>query len=125
MYFSIILGFGSEDVEFLTLLEESGNERLTQKHNFTTLYGQLSKHSHKWSIIGAHLGFQQSELDIIQARPLLLKTAPESWLSAMLVEWMEWAPGDSRGSRDFATLNGLKNAVNKAGLRDIALSLKS
>ena len=105
-------------------VEESGNERLTQKRNFTSLYEQLSKHSHKWSTIGAHLGFLQSELDNIQARPRLFSDAPNSYLRAMIAEWLEWAPGDSRGSGDFATLNDLKKALHKVGLRDNALSLK-
>ena len=87
---------------------------LKKKNNFTSLYGQLSKHSDKWSTIGVLLGFKQSELDIIQARPFLLNSAPHSWLSVMLTEWLEWAPGDDRGSVDFATLNRLKKAMNKA-----------
>ena len=89
------------------------------------MYEQLSKHSDKWSTIGAHLGFRQRELRIIQAKPLLLNDAPHSWLREMLAEWLEWAPGDSRGSKDFATLNGLKKALNRAGLRETTLSLRS
>ena len=113
-----------DDVEFQTHLQESGNEIL-HEHTFTSLYEQISKHSDKWSTIASHLGFRQRELRIIQARPLLLSDAPESWLREILAEWLEWAPGDSRGSRDFATLNGLKKALNKAGLRERALSLKA
>ena len=114
-----------DDVEFQTHLQESGNEILDCEHAFTCLYEQLLKHGDKWSTIASHLGFRQHELRIIQAKPLLLNDAPESWLRTMLSEWLEWAPGDSRGSGDFATLNGLKKALNKAGLRETALSLKA
>ena len=62
------------------------------------------------------LGFLPTELDNIQHRPLLLSNAPTSWLSAMLSKWLQWAPGDIRGSTSFATLEGLKDALRKAGL---------
>ena len=113
------------DVELQASLHESGNQRLTEKDNFHHLYEQLSKHSDKWSSIGSHLGFLQSELDIIKAKPLLLSEAPNSWLREMLAEWLQWAPGDSQGSRVCATLNALKKALCKAGLRETALSLRT
>ena len=31
-------------------------------------------------------------------------------------ELIQWAPGDSRGSTDFATIESLKGALNDAGL---------
>ena len=70
-----------------------------------------------------HLGFQQTELDNIQARPLLLQGAPQSWLRAMLSEWLQWAPNNSRGSSSFATLQALKDALNNSGLGATASTL--
>ena len=80
------------------------------------LYEKLKEHSYKWKEIGTLLGFRPRELHNIEARPLLLSSAPKSWLSAMVAEWLQWAPGDARGSTDFATLNGLRHALDKAGL---------
>ena len=88
-----------------------------------SLYNKLQKHSSKWKEIGTLLGFCPGELDNIEARPLLLSSAPKSWLRAMLAEWLQWAPGDARGSTDFATLNGLKQALDKAGLSATAQAL--
>ena len=80
-------------------------------------------HRAKWREIGSLLGFLPNELDNIQARPLLLSNAPNSWLDAMLAEWLQWAQEDSRGSTNFATLEGLREALYKAGLVEAAQSL--
>ena len=32
----------------------------------------------------------------------------------MLDSWLQWAPGDDRGSRDYATVRSLSTAVDKA-----------
>ena len=74
------------------------------KHLTESDLPDLSVHACKWRDIGMYLGFQQTELDDIQARPFLLQDAPKSWLRAMLSEWLQWAPKDSRGSSSFATL---------------------
>ena len=87
------------------------------------LLTQLSEHAANWRDIGTHLGFRQGELNIIKCAPLLLQEAPKSWLSAMLSEWLEWAPGDQRGSTRCATLNSLKSALKKAGLGRTAQEL--
>ena len=76
----------------------------------------LKRYSHKWREIGEALGFKASELDNIMGRPKLFHSAPSSYLSAMLSEWQEWAPGDHRGSKTYATLHSLRKAVDRAGL---------
>ena len=96
--------------------------RLTDGHH-SVLLKQLWKHAADCREIGTFLGFTQGELENIQARPFLLNKAPVSWLSAMLAEWLQWAPGDSRGSTSFATLDGLKSALNQAGLSATAHDL--
>ena len=90
-------------------------ERLTDDHH-AVLLKQLTKHSTDWKMIGLYLGFTSGELKDIEARPFLQQGAPTSWLSAMLVQWLQWAPGDSRGSTSFATLEALKTALNEACL---------
>ena len=89
--------------------------RLSEDHH-SSLLKQLANYSSKWRDIGLFLGFQSRELDVIQAKPLLLEGGPTSWLSKMLAEWLQWAPGDSRGSTSFATLENLKAALREAGL---------
>ena len=71
------------------------------------------------------LGFRSGELDNIQNNPSLFSQAPTSWLSATLSQWLQWAPGDGRGSNSFATMEGLKAALNQAGLGATAHDLNS
>ena len=86
------------------------------------LLQQLTGNATKWRLIGIYLGFREGELDNIEGAPLLLQEAPVSWLCKMLSQWLEWAPGDGRGSTHFATLNSLKIALHSAGL-EIKLTL--
>ena len=93
------------------------------EHNHAVLLKQLQTHSAKWKEIGSSLGFLPSELEEIEAKPLLLTGAPRSWLSAMLAGWLQWAPGDSRGSKKFAMLEDLKAALCESGLTNLAHDL--
>ena len=95
--------------------QQGQTERLTDDHH-AVLLKQLTKHSADWKMIGLYLGFSSGELKEIEARPFLLPNAPTSWLSAMLAQWLQWAPGDSRGSTSFATLEALKTALSDACL---------
>ena len=97
-------------------------QRLTEE-DLQSLLQQLTKNAGRWRDIGTHLGFKSGELDNIQARPYLMSDAPNSWLGAMLSQWLQWAPGDGRGSTSFATLEGLKDAVRLAGLAATAEDL--
>ena len=98
------------------------NDRCTKSHHASLLL-QLTPHAAKWRGIGIHLGFQHGELDTIESRPALFQQAPKSWLDAMLAQWLQWAPGDGRGSDQVATLSSLKRAVGKAGLGATAARL--
>ena len=89
--------------------------RLYNDHH-SVLLKQLTKHASAWRDIGTYLGFSQGELSNIQVNQSLLVNSPVSWLSAMLSQWLQWAPGDSRGSNSFATLEDLKSALRNAGL---------
>ena len=88
-----------------------------------SLFEQLKSHAAKWREIGTYLGFHQPELNLIQSGPANFMGAPGSWLSAMLTEWLEWKPGDQRGSKEYASLKSLKTAVDKAGLGRTATDL--
>ena len=68
--------------------------RLSDNHHSSLLL-QLTNYAAVWREIGTHLGFHPGELSNIEARPNLMQSAPVSWLSAMLSQWLQWAPGDS------------------------------
>ena len=89
------------------------------------LLRKLNDHACRWRDIGMYLGFRQGELDYIQGKPLLLTESPRSWLREMLGAWLEWAPGDSRGSDAFASIESLKCALAKSGLTQTALDIQS
>ena len=95
---------------------------LKEKHH-PIIFEQLQKHSSDWMKIGTYLGFLPSELRNIQTSPLLLFNGPDGWLSTLLEKWLQWAPGDSRGSKNFATLENLKSALLKAGFGATAHNL--
>ena len=102
-------------------LSEFGT-RLKKQH-LILLYGQLSGHASKWRDIGIYLKFLSNELDIIEAKPSLYHEGTKGFLREMISEWLEWAPGDQRGSEQYATLEALKIAVSSAGLGTSAADL--
>ena len=93
--------------------------------NFPIICEKLRPHCAKWRVIGEGLGFTPSELDTIKAAPQSLQDAPQSYLSVMLSGWLQWAPGDARGSSEYANIHSLKRAVDKAGLGRTAQELFS
>ena len=46
--------------------------------------------SYKWDMIGLKIGFTFSELENIKSMPLLLATAPTSFLKELLSRWIQW-----------------------------------
>ena len=87
------------------------------------LFRQLCDYSTRWGDIGGYLGFTLDELDKIHCLPMLFANAPQSWLKRLLDEWLDWVPGDARGSTSFATLDDLKAALIKCGLETAANNL--
>ena len=83
----------------------------------------MSKHSAKWREIGTYLGFHGRELDIIAAKPNLYHEGPKGFLREIFSEWLEWVPGDHRGSTKYPTLEILKTAISKSGLGATAATL--
>lgn len=89
--------------------------------NYSDICHKLKPFASKWRDIGYALGFTQGELDNIQADPmLLLQGAPVSWLNNMITKWLQWAPGDGRGSTGFATKESLRAALLQANLGAVA-----
>ena len=81
---------------------------------------KLRPQSCKWMTIGQGLGFHPSELDTIKANH---NSDTANYLHSMVAAWLQWAPGDDRGSTNFATLDALVTAVDKAGLGVLAQDL--
>ena len=119
--FSIIISIHT-DTGHSTCLQQL-HTRLTNIH-IASLLQQISSHAAKWRGIGICLGFTANELDTIQSKPALFTEAPSSWLQEMLAQWLQWAPGDSRGSTSFATLENLRTALSQAGLGAAAHGLR-
>ena len=107
----------------MSIKEEEGQILKLTERDIPSLLCQLKKHASKWREIGIHMGYLPGELDNIEARPNLSQGAPVSWFTAMLESWLQWAPGDSRGSTSFATLEGLKDALSEAGFGASAYNL--
>ena len=63
-------------------------------------------------------------MDTIQSSPILIMQAPRSWFEQMLKHWLQWAPGDARGSTGFATKESLREALLKANLGALAEEIK-
>ena len=106
---------GTDDLGTRIATDSAEETRLTDRHH-GVLLEQLSQHAAKWREIGGRLHFTQGELDNIQTNVLLSTGSPGSWLSAMLSQWLQWAPGDARKSTNFASLEALKRALSQANL---------
>ena len=50
----------------------------------------ISTHGSKWRLIGMGLGFTNSELSSISSQPSLFVTAPVSYLTELLSQWVQW-----------------------------------
>ena len=98
--------------------------KLSESH-LPELLSKLNDHASGWRDIGMYLGFRRGELDNIEGKPSLHSRGPKAWLREMLNDWLEWAPGDSRGSDAFASIESLKCALDKSGLAQTALDIQS
>ena len=87
----------------------------------SSIYNKLEDKAAKWRDIGKELGFKEGEMDNIQSNPMLLtQSAPNSYLREMLTKWLQWAPGDRRGSTGYATKESLRTALLRTNLGQLA-----
>ena len=93
--------------------------------DYNWICDKLRPRAYLWRTIGQGLGFLAAELKNIEANDRNRVNTPFSYLYAMLDSWLQWAPGDDRGSRDYATVRSLSTAVDKAGLGVLAQDLMS
>ena len=109
-------------IAYVTVPHPSG---MLFSDDYNWICDKLRPHAHMWNGIARSLGFRAAELKNIEADPRNNMNAPFSYLYAMLDSWLQWAPGDDRGSRDYATVRSLSTAVDKAGLGLLAQDLMS
>lgn len=102
--------------------DKTGAIPLSEEHH-SNLTSQLNICAAKWRMIGTNLGFLPGELDSIQSNPMLTTGAPQSYIDQLLANWLQWAPGDSRNSKNIATLGALQAALRKSGLGRAAAQL--
>ena len=86
----------------------------------SSIYYKLEYQAANWRDIGKALGFLEGELNVIEKSPSLFMQAPKSFLGEMLTQWLQWAPGDGRGSTSYATKESLHAALLKANLGQLA-----
>ena len=81
---------------FCFLLHRVGiaTEQVLSETDVCTLVDLIHNFSDKWNCIGLRLGFIQPELNKIRAMPLLLSTAPKSYLTELLSQWVQWPTVD-------------------------------
>ena len=84
---------------------------------------QLSPCKAQWETIAENLHFHSDEIDGIKANLAIMFGGPKGCLREVLSQWLQWAPGDARGSEDRATLEALKRAVDRAGFGIVANKL--
>ena len=96
---------------------------LIKSYHYGRLCEQLRPCAAKWQNIAQSLGFEANEIENIKADPTKLINPPGSYMDCIIDKWSHWAPSDARGSNDYATLEALRDAVNKAGFSDIAPNL--
>lgn len=75
-------------------LSTVANELILTERHLTVLLNVLRNHSPAWSDIGVALGFTNLELNVISSAPSLFTTAPVSYLTRLLSQWVQWPTTD-------------------------------
>ena len=90
--------------------------RYTER-DFEGILETLKSSAWKWKDIGLALGFTYGELSMIECNPMLIvQHPPLSYLRHVLRHWLQWGPGDGRGSRGYATYGMLSAALWKVNM---------
>ena len=87
--------------------------------DYIAIYSVLEFYAAKWRDIGKALGFSKGEISKIQSDPKIKQT-PQSFLGELLTRWLQWAPGDERGSRAFPMKEDLHTALMEINLISVA-----
>ena len=120
---TIIKATGTGHQSKISSLIIGNGHTIVTSHHHGILLEQLHDCKHKWPQIAEGLRFKGTEIDAIRSDPIKMIEGQAACLSAVLSQWTHWAAGDARGSRDRATLEALKRAVDVAGFPLIANAL--
>ena len=74
---------------YLTVSSVSAKQVLTER-DVVALMNLIHNFSDKWNEIGLGLGFAPSELKQISSNPSLFMSAPASFLTELLSQWVRW-----------------------------------
>ena len=91
------------------------------RHYFESICEHLHPCATKWKQIARFLDFTDSEISQIALDPQNL--VANSFLDAVIGDWLKREPGDARGNKTCATLEKLITAVNAAGFVEIGSHL--
>ena len=69
-------------------------EQVLLERDIARLLNLVCNFSDKWNEIGLGLGFTPSELKQISSNPVLLMSAPASFLRELLSQWVQWPTKD-------------------------------
>ena len=124
-------------------IETCAVDRLKLHHLDRVIHSLTRNHRRPsyWKNLGEELGFSTPELEDIERIPrykiivkrhwkrilrlLLWSRKPDDWyrLEEMLRQWLQWYPGDSRGSSSFAIHSKLQTELVNIGHGNIACDL--
>ena len=108
-----------------TSLPAAGQSRtVVDSRHYGALCEQLRPCVAGWRKIAEGLRFHNYEIENIGSDLTKLVGSPGSYMDAVLSEWLNWGPGDKRGTKDLATLEALKEALNRADFGRVAGTLK-
>ncbi len=75
----------------------------------------------QWEHIAQQLGFKAYEIKNIASS--LVRIQDGDFINDVITTWLQWGPGDKRGSKDVATLEALQEALNNTNNARIILKL--
>ena len=58
--------------------------------DISKLTSLIHSYSHKWRCVGLALKFDPNELKVIEGSPSLFTSAPTSYLTELLCQWVQW-----------------------------------
>ena len=97
--------------EHLIWFGQAHSTQILKENDLDKLYDIVRNTAPRWKTIGLALGFLQSELEIIEMKPLLIPIGVTAYLQEMLHCWLKWSPP----KHCFPTTESLANALRAAG----------
>ena len=89
--------------------------------DYKAIMEELVKVKSQWKPIAVELGFLPHEIQDISFNQV--HAHDNNYIYDVITRWLQWAPGDGRGSKDIATLEALQDALNKTNNAKIKVTL--